>query len=174
MNRVGYYLLYFLFYFILFYFILFYFILFYFILFYFILFYFILFYFILFYFILFYFILFYFILFYFILFYFIYFILFYFILFYFTLFSHSSQQPATIKKIKITITKNKNYSTLNCGGNGTTFLFFPTNTITPCETYQWMVTVTFLNGASSSITLCEVQLLSPPAGLYINIYIFID
>ena len=56
----------------------------------------------------------------------------------------------------------------NCGGNGTTFLFFPSEVVEPCITYQWEVTVFFggLDGsiASSTIFLCPVELTAAPKG----------
>ena len=62
------------------------------------------------------------------------------------------------------------FSTLNCGGNGTTFLYYPQESLTPCVPYEWEVTVFISDGentVSTTISLCDVEILAAPSGYFI-------
>ena len=60
----------------------------------------------------------------------------------------------------------------NCGGNGTTFLYFPPELVIPCVIYEWEVTVILQNAlnletVSSTISMGEVEFLAPPSGNFV-------
>ena len=65
------------------------------------------------------------------------------------------------------------FSDVNCGGDGTNFLYFPPEIISSCTTYEWEAIVSFESDddiLDITVPLCSVELISPPVGkIYIDI-----
>ena len=61
-------------------------------------------------------------------------------------------------------------SDVNCGGNGTNFLYFPPEVINSCTYYEWEAIVFHENNneiIETVVLLCGVEFISPPVGLSI-------
>ena len=57
---------------------------------------------------------------------------------------------------------------MNCGGNGTNFLYFPPEVINSCTYYEWEAIVFYENNneiIEIIVPLCGVEFISPPVGL---------
>ena len=48
-------------------------------------------------------------------------------------------------------------SNTNCGGNGFSFLFVEGDTLIPCDSYQWRVTATYTDTATSEVLVSSLD-----------------
>ena len=61
-------------------------------------------------------------------------------------------------------------SDVNCGGNGTNFLYFPPEVINSCTYYEWEAIVFYENNnkiTEIAVPLCGVEFISPPVGPFL-------